>query len=188
MRRVVLLCAICAGVLHLAIAQDSIRVKPLYLHSGKIGLGIDGITGSPNLLMKYFFNNQLAMQIIIGLDIDQPGNTPPAGTSKVIGMAIRGGLSLIYHITHDVVSPYAGAEALFQYEKSGGFFAVVPDPKNSVLASGVFGAECFLNERFTVGMKQGLGVTVQLKRETPREGTDIKFSTSTVVTGRFYFN
>ena len=100
----------------------------------------------------------------------------------------RGGLSLLYHLTQDQVSPYVGIEGIFQYDKAGGFFAIVPDAKNSVLASGVLGGEYFINERFTIGIKQSLGVSVQLKRDVPKEETDIMFNTLTLVTGRFYFN
>lgn len=174
--------------LHSAYAQDSSRTKPAYLHSGKVGLGLDGITGSPDLLLKYFFNNQLAVQLIAGLDLDVPGGSPPLGFTKVTGMTVRGGLGILFHLTQDQVSPYVGVEGVFQYAKAGGFYPVVQDPKNSILASGVLGAEFFLNERFSVGIKQNLGIAVQLKRDTPSESTDIKFSTSTLATGRFYFN
>ncbi len=169
-------------------AQDSSRTKPAYLHAGKIGLGIDGITGSPNLLMKYFFNNQFAIQVIAGCDLDMPGGTAPTGTTKVNGITFRGGLSLIVHLTQDRVSPYVGFEGILQSAKSAGFFTVIPDPKNSIIASGVLGAEFFLDERFTLGIKHNLGIEVQLKRDTPKEESDIHFNTSTLVTGRFYFN
>jgi hypothetical protein len=169
-------------------AQEVMAEKSVYLHSGKIGLGLDGITGSTNLLLKYFVNNQLALQVIAGFDLDQPGGDAPQGSTKEMGMMARGGLSLLYHLTQDQVSPYVGIEGIFQYDKAGGFFAIVPDAKNSVLASGVLGGEYFINERFTIGIKQSLGVSVQLKRDVPKEETDIMFNTLTLVTGRFYFN
>lgn len=178
----------CVVILQYSQAQDSLRTKPSYLHSGKIGLGLDGITGSPNLLLKYFFNNQLAMQVIVGMELDVPGGSPPLGYTKVTGLTVRGGVGILLHLTQDQVSPYVGIEGIFQYAKSGGFYLEVEDPKNSILASGVFGAEFFLNERFSVGIKQNLGIDVRLKRDTPSENTDIKFSTSTLITGRFYFN
>ena len=91
MRKHLLLFTAVFVFLHSAYAQDSLRVKPAYLHSGKIGLGLDGITGSPNLLLKYFFNNQFAMQAIVGLDLDVPGGSTPQNYTKVTGMTIRGG-------------------------------------------------------------------------------------------------
>jgi len=168
--------------------QETVVEKTIFLHAGKIGLGLDGITGSTNLLMKYFLNNQLALQLIAGLDLDQPGGDAPSGTSKETGMTLRGGLSLLYHLTQSQVSPYVGVEGIFQYDKPGGFLTVVPDPINTVMASGVLGGEYFINERFTVGIKHNLGVTIQLKRDVPKENSNLKFDTSTLMTGRFYFN
>jgi outer membrane protein W len=188
MRKHLLLFATVFVFLQATYAQDSLRAKPAYLHSGKIGLGVDGITGSPNLLLKYFFNNQLAMQVIVGLDLDVPGGTTPQNYTKVTGMAIRGGLSIIYHLTQDQVSPYVGVEGIYQHEKTAGFFLIPLDPKNSFIGSGVLGAEFFINERFTLGIKHNLGMSVQLKRDLPKEETTIKFNTATLVTGRFYFN
>jgi len=188
MRKHLLLLAAVFVSLHSTYAQDSLRAKPAYLHSGKIGLGLDGITGSPNLMLKYFFNNQLAMQVIVGLDLDVPGGSAPSGSTKVTGMTIRGGLSILYHLTQDQVSPYVGVEGIYQYEKTGGFFLITIDPKSSFIGGGVLGAEFFINERFTLGIKHNLGMSVQLKRDLPKEETTIKFNTSTLVTGRFYFN
>jgi hypothetical protein len=162
--------------------------KSMYFHSGKIGLGLDGITGSPNLLMKYFVNNQLAFQVIVGVDLAQSGGDAPAGTTKETGLTVRGGLSLLYHLMQSQVSPYVGIEGVFQYDKPGGFFTVVPDPKNSVIASAVLGGEYFINERFSVGIKHNLGVTIELKRDVPPESSTLMFNTSTLMTGRFYFN
>lgn len=188
MRTTYLLLAICIGILQESNAQDSLRERPSYLHSGKIGLGLDGITGSPNLLLKYFFNNRLAMEAIVGADIDIPGGSEPAGQTKVNGITFRGGLSLLVHLTPDQVSPYVGVEGVFQYEKQSGFYNVVPDPKNSVIGGVVAGAEYFINERFTIGIKENLGMLVLLKRDLPKEETETRFNTSTVVSGRFYFN
>lgn len=188
MKKLFVLQVILVAALHFSHAQDSLRSKPVYLHSGKIGLGLDGITGSPNLLMKYFFNDQLAMQVIVGLDLDVPGGSTPPNYTKVTGMIVRGGLSFLFHLTQTQVSPYVGFEGMFQYEKQGGFFLIPLDPKNSVIGSGVLGAEFFVSEQFTVGIKHNLGVSVALKRDLPKEETNIKFNTSTVVTGRFYFN
>ncbi len=188
MRTLVLLLALCIGILHNSHAQDSSHVKASYLHSGKIGLGLDGISGSPNLLMKYFFNNQLAMQVIVGADVDLPGGTEPAGQTKVNGLTVRGGLSLLVHLTPEQFSPYVGVEGMYQYDKQGGFYNVVPDPKNSIIGGVVGGAEYFLSEKFTIGLKQALGVQVLLKRDFPKEETEIKFNTSALLSGRFYFN
>ena len=188
MKKLFALMVACVVVLQYSQAQDSLRTKPAYLHSGKIGLGLDGITGSPNLLLKYFFNNQLAMQVIVGLDLDVPGGSTPQNYTKVIGMVVRGGLSILYHLTQDQVSPYVGVEGIYQYEKTGGFFLIPLDPKASFIGSGVLGAEFFINEHFTLGIKHNLGISVQLKRDLPKEETSIKFNTSTLVTGRFYFN
>lgn len=187
MRNTLMTMVLCCFFSHVY-AQDSVRVQPIYLHSGKIGVGIDGLTGSPNLLMKYFANNQLALQVIVGLDIDQPGGSAPLGTTKVTGLAVRGGLSLLVHLMQNQVSPYVGLEGMFQYVKQGGFYTTVNDPKNSVLGSILFGGECFINERFTVGIRQSIGVDVQLKRDIPHEETDITIATSTLISGRFYFN
>jgi hypothetical protein len=162
--------------------------QPAYLRAGKIGLGLDGITESPNLLLKYFINNQLALQAIAGLDADIPGGTAPPGLTKVTGLNLRGGLSILVHLARDRVSPYAGVEGIFQRAKEGGFFAVVSDPKNSLQAECVAGVEYFLDERFTIGIKLGAGVDVRFKRDTPKEETHVSLATSTVFTGRFYFN
>ncbi len=167
--------------------QVSLSVGP-NLHAGKIGLGIDGITGSPNLLMKYFFNNQFAGQLIVGADIDSPGGDAPAGQQKVTGLTLRGGLSLLYHLTQDQVSPYVGVEGVFRNARQAGFFAIEPDPQNTVIVAAVLGGEYFPNEQFSFGIKHALGVAIEMSRDIPKEETDIRFSTSTLVTGRFYFN
>jgi hypothetical protein len=169
-------------------AQITVSLGQANLHPGKIGLGLDGITGSPNILMKYFFNNQLAGQIIFGMDINSPGGTVPAGQTKVTGIELRGGASLLFHITQDQVTPYVGVEGIFQTTKDGGFFTTIPDRKNIIVTSIVFGAEYFMYEKFSVGIKQNLGLEVMLARNIPKEENDIFFHTSTLMTGRFYFN
>ena len=174
--------------LSLADGQDSLGTKTMRLHAGKIGLGIDGITGSTDFLLKYFFNNQLAFQVIAGFDLDLPGGTAPSGQTKVTGVTARGGLSLVVHLSQDQVSPYVGVEGVYQYAKAGGFFPTVPDPKISLFSNGVIGCEYFMSERFTIGVKQALGAEVSLKRDVPSEETDVRLNTSTVVTARFYFN
>jgi hypothetical protein len=169
----------------LSLAQPAV---PATLHPGKIGLGLDGITGSPNLLLKYFFNNQFAGQVIVGFDLEVPGATAPAGQTKVNGLTLRGGVSLIYHLMKEQVSPFVGVEGVFQTAKQGGIYTTAPDPKNSIMGGFVFGAEYFLHEKFSLGFKQTLGVDVQLKRDIPKEDTNLSFALSTLFIGRFYFN
>jgi len=169
-------------------AQDSLGARGPRLHAGKVGIGIDGLTGSSNVLVSFFLNNQLALQAIAGLDLDLPGGTASANQTKVNGVTVRGGLSLLVHLSQDQVSPYVGVEGIYQYAKQAGFFSVVPDPKNSVMGNLIFGVEYFAADRFTVGIKQALGTNVALKRDVPREDTDITLNTSTAVTARFYFN
>ena len=169
-------------------AQLTLSLGNANLHPGKVGLGIDGIAGSPNLLLKVFLSNQVAGQVILGLSVDSPGGSAPNGYTKVTGTELRGGLSLLYHITNDQVSPYIGVEGVYQTRKDAGFYLVGPDAKNSLMVGAVLGAEYFIIERFSLGIKHALGVDVELKRDVPREETDIKFATSTLMTGRFYFN
>jgi hypothetical protein len=183
-----LLLLLCAMFAQTSVSQDTLRSRPVYLHSGKIGLGLDGITGSPNLLVKYFINNQLALQAIAGMDIDSLGGSAPPGYTRVTGLTVRGGLSVLFHLTQTQLSPYLGIEGVFQYQKQAGTFLIPPDPKNSIIGSCVFGGEFFLNEQFTLGIKQTLGANIRLKRDLPKEETVVMFNTSTLMTGRFYFN
>lgn len=166
----------------IATAQPESPLQP-----GKIGLGIDGVS-SPNLLLKVFLNNRLALQVIAGFNLDSQGGDAPTGQTKVTGMNIRGGLSVVYHLTGSVVSPYIGGEGIFQRVTTGGFFVTEPDPKNIVVAGLIFGAEYFINGQFTVGIKQNVGAQILLSRDVPKEETDTMLYTSTIVTGRFYFN
>jgi hypothetical protein len=126
--------------------------------------------------------------LIAGFELDSRGGTAPLGQTKVTGTTIRGGISILYHLMQTQVSPYVGAEGVFQTRKNAGFFATEPDSKKSFVAGGVLGAEYFMNEKFTLGIKHVLGLEVQLSRDVPPEETDVKLATSTVVTGRFYFN
>jgi hypothetical protein len=168
-------------------AQVTLNIGP-NLHGGKVGLGLDGITGSPNLLMKYFFNNQLAGELIVGGAIDRRGGDAPAGQKKVTGTTLRAGVALLYHLVQEQVSPYVGVEAVFQTEKAAGFYLQEPDAKSTVMAAVILGGEYFMNERFSFGIKHSLGAEFGLKRDVPKENTDVRFATSTLVTGRFYFN
>ncbi len=171
-----------------ALAQITLALGTAHLHPGKIGLGIDGIAGSPNLLLKVFLSQQVAVQVILGISIDSPGGSPPPGYTKVTGTELRGGASVLFHITNDQVSPYVGVEGVFQTAKDAGLFVREPDAKNSFQAGAILGAEYFIIERFSLGVKQTLGFDVALARDVPKEETDVKFATSTLMTGRFYFN
>ena len=124
----------------IALSQLTLAIGNANLHPVKIGLGVDGISGSPNLLVKVFLSKEVAAQVIVGVSIDSPGGSAPAGFTKVTGTELRGGLSLLYHLTNDQVSPYVGAEAIFQTAKNAGFFATEPDAKNSVpCVAGIWG-------------------------------------------------
>ncbi len=169
-------------------AQLNISIGQANLHAGKIGLGLDGITGSNDFLLKYFFSNQVAGQAIVGFAIDAPGGTAAPGVTKVNGTTIRLGLGVVVHLTQDQVTPYVGAEVLYQSETQAGFYVRVPDAKNNIFLSGVFGAEYFPAEKFSVGIKQSIGADFGLKRDIPEEESDVKLNTSTVFTGRYYFN
>lgn len=169
-------------------SQITLSLGSPNLHAGKIGVGIDGISGSPDLLLKYFANNQLALQLIVGVDITSLGGDALPGQVKVTGSNLRGGLSVLVHLSQDQVSPYVGAEGIFELEKEAGFYATEPDARKIVNGSLVFGAEYYFNEKICLGLKQALGAAFLLKRDVPKQSTDVKFQTSTLMTGRFYFN
>ena len=169
-------------------AQLTLSLGTANLHPGKIGLGIDGISGSPNLLLKVFLSDQVAGEVILGIGIDSPGGDAPSGYTKVTGTDFRFGLSVLYHITNDQVSPYVGVEGIFETQKDAGFYVKEPDSKNSILAGMVLGGEYFIIEKFSLGIKLTLGAGIGLERDVPKESKNIKFATSTVMTGRFYFN
>ncbi|MFN0156582.1 MAG: hypothetical protein ACKVRP_00755 [Bacteroidota bacterium] len=186
-RRTFIVVAVLLSIHGVSRAQVSVSLGP-NMHAGKIGLGLDGITGSPNFLLKYFFNNQFAGQLILGADVDSPGGDAPAGQTKVTGITMRAGASLLYHLTQDQVSPYIGVEGIFQNATQAGFYAIEPDAKNTIIVAAILGGEYFPNEQFSLGIKHALGVAMEMSRDLPKEETDIRFSTSTLVTGRFYFN
>jgi hypothetical protein len=158
------------------------------LHAGKTGLGIDGITGSPDIILKYFFNNQLAAQLIVGAAYDIPGGSAPNGLTKVNGLTLRGGISIIYHLNQDPLTPYVGMEGIFQRATVAGFYAVEPDPRNTMFVRALFGGEYFLFTRFSLGIRQSIGAEVRLSRSFPNEEQEIILSTGTAFTGRYYFN
>ena len=171
-----------------AFSQITLSLGAPNLHAGKVGLGIDGISGSPDFLVKYFFSSQFAGQLVAGANLDVPGGDPLPGMVKVTGLDLRGGLALLYHLTQDQVSPYVGAEGTLRWRKEGGFFEKAPEGRKIVNTSAVFGAEYYFNDRICLGIKQALGVDLLLKRDVPKEETDVRLSTSTLLTGRFFFN
>jgi hypothetical protein len=158
---------------------------------GTVGLGIDGITGSPNLLMKVFLTDRLAGQVIVGANFDILGGDAAEGQTKVTGTEIRGGLGLYYHLTNTRVSPYIGAEGIYQASKEAGFYTVEPDTKSSVIAGAVLGAEFFIDKNFSVGVKHTIGGQFDFKRDINNLGVkeegNSKIYTNTVLTARFYF-
>jgi hypothetical protein len=171
-----------------ASAQITLTLGAPNLHAGKVGVGIDGISGSPDLLLKYFLSNQIAGQLILGVDLEFPGGDPLPGQAKVTGIDLRGGVGLVFHLSQSQVSPYVGIEGIFESRKEGGFYTRQPDTKKIVTARALFGAEYYFNESISLGIKQALGGDFFLKRDVPKEETDVRFSTSTLLTGRFYFN
>ncbi|GAB6283040.1 MAG: hypothetical protein STSR0008_17940 [Ignavibacterium sp.] len=159
------------------------------IHQGKIGLGLDDVN-SPNLLMKYFFSDNFAGQVIVGFDLQSLGGDEPAGFTKVTGTDFRIGLGGLYHFNFEKVSPYFGVEAMFRTQKAPGFYITdtEPDAQNYILANIVLGGEFFLNEKFSLGIKHTLGFNFELSQDKPKHDTNVFFDTGTVFTGRFYFN
>jgi outer membrane protein W len=155
--------------------------------AGKFGIGIDDVN-SPNLAVKYFFSDKVASEFLVGFNLYSPGGDAPAGYTKVTGTDFRVGLSLLYHFSAGDFSPYVGVDGLFETNKTGGFYSIEPDAKNSVQANLVIGGEYFIAKQFSVGLKEKLGVDIKLSRDVPKEETDLYMNTSTVVTARFYFN
>ncbi|MEJ5350869.1 MAG: outer membrane beta-barrel protein [Melioribacteraceae bacterium] len=159
-------------------AQDS--------NQGKFGLGIDGVD-SPNLLAKYYVSDEFATEFMLGFDIYSPGGDAPRGQTKVTGTAFRVGLDGLYNFKVGKVTPYIGAEVLYQNMKEGGFFAVEPDAKSELFANLVLGAEYFIDNHFSFGIKHRIGADIKFSRDIPKEETDTYFKTSTQLTARFYF-
>jgi hypothetical protein len=164
----------------------SANVSAQSSRKGKFGLGIDGVE-STNMLATYYVSNQFSTDIIAGFDYYSPGADAPSGQTKVDGVNYRVGLDALYHFNIEKVSPYFGVEALFQSEKQGGFYAQEPDMKNSIAAGLVLGAEYFLNDNFSIGIKERVDANFKLSRDIPKEETDTYINTKTQVTGRFYF-
>lgn len=171
-----------------ASAQITLSIGTPNLHAGKVGVGIDGISGSPDFLLKYFLSGQVAWQLILGADLDFPGGDPLPGQTKVTGLDLRGGLGLIVHLSQSQVSPYLGIEGVVESRKEGGFYTQKPDAKTIITARALFGLDYFFNESISIGIKQTLGGEFQLKRDVPKEEANVRVSTLTLLTGRFYFN
>ena len=159
--------------------------------AGTIGLGIDGITGSPDILMKVFLADRIAGQVMVGAKYDIQGGDEPLGQTKENGYELRGGLGIYYHFTNTKVSPYIGIEGLYQASKEKGFYVTKPDTKSSVIAAAAFGAEYFLDKQFSVGIKESVGSQFDFKRDIgpdgQKENSSTKIYTNTVLTARFYF-
>ncbi|MDP4116974.1 MAG: hypothetical protein Q8903_12615 [Bacteroidota bacterium] len=156
-------------------------------YQGKVGIGIDGVN-SPNLALKYCFSDKVSSEFILGLGVYSPGGDASVGQTKVTGTDFRIGASVLYNLTQGDFIPYVGVEALYETNKSGGFYVKEPDAKNSVHASLVLGGEYFIAKQFSLGLKEKIGADIQLKRDVPKEETDFYLNTATVVTARFYFN
>lgn len=174
---------IVAGVLLLAgtsiFAQSS--------RAGKFGVGLDNISSSPNLMFKYYASDNFSMDFIVGADLKFLGEDAPVGETKVDGYNLRFGLAGSYHFNIDKVSPYLGLQAMYGINQDAGYYVVEPDPKNSLKVGLIFGADYFLFEKFSVGIKQNLGFDFQLSRDIPKEETDVLMNTKTELTARFYF-
>ncbi len=159
--------------------------------AGTVGLGIDDITGSPNLLMKVFLSDRLAGQVIVGANFDFPGGDEPTGQTKVTGTEFRGGLSLIYHFNNKRVSPYIGIEGIYKGSKESGFYVTEPDMKSNVKAGAIVGAEFFVDKQFSIGVKHTVGADIDFKRDINNLGVkeegNTKVYTNTVLTARYYF-
>jgi len=160
-----------------------------YPGKGKIGLGIDGINSSPNLLMKYFISDKVAGQVILGTDIDFPGGEDVVGKTKVNGTTFRGGLSVLYHFTKTRISPYLGVEGIYQSKKESGYYDLgyEPDAKSTVTAGIIFGGEFFIDKKFSLGIKESVNAEIGFKRDIPVENSNVKIGTNTVLTARYYF-
>lgn len=165
-------------------AQDASPV----VHKGKLGLGLDGIAGSPDFLLKYFVTDAVAVQVIAGYNADWPGGDAPTGTEKVNGSDLRVGVGALYHMTFDRLSPYFGARVLYRSQRNAGFAASEPDLKNHLVVGAVLGGECFLHDRFSLGVQHAVDLSIAMKRDKPAEASSTSLGTSTLVTGRFYFN
>lgn len=158
------------------------------LHNGgKIGIGIDNLTSSPNFLLKYYFTDKFSMNLITGLNYEALGEDAALGQTKVDGYDLRLGLAGMYHFNFNRVSPYLGVEAIYQIKKDAGYYSIEPDPKNNFSVGLIFGADYFLFDQFSLGIKQNFNFDFSLSRDIPKEETDVLINTKTELTARFYF-
>jgi outer membrane protein W len=174
---------ILAAVIMLVSVSTAQVIKP-----GKIGLGLDGATSAPNLALKYFFSDKIATEVLVGFNLYAPGGDTPQGATKVTGTDFRIGLAGFYHFSDGEFSPYFGVEALYESNKSGGFYLVEPDAKNSIKANLVLGGEYFPAKQFSIGLKEKFGLDAELSRDIPKEENDLYLKTATELTVRYYFN
>ncbi|HWQ82352.1 MAG TPA: hypothetical protein VN514_08790 [Ignavibacteria bacterium] len=160
-----------------------------YPGTGKFGLGIDGITSSPNIVGKYYFTDKIAGMIIAGADFDIPGGEETVGTEKVTGTDIRAGLAFMYHFTNTKVSPYLGIQGIYQNKKESGFYTTgtAPDARSYLNAGVIFGIDYFFDKNISVGIKETVGTEISFERDVPKQETNTKMNTNTVLTARFYF-
>ncbi len=167
----------------------SIGYSQDYPGKGKIGLGIDGITSSPNINLKYYFTDDIAGMLIAGANFDINGGDAPAGSKKVTGTDFRGGLAFMYHFTKTKVSPFIGIQGIYENVKDAGIYieGTEPDSKSSLNAGVIFGIDYFFDKKISIGIKETVGADFQFKRDKPVEDTNTKLSTGTVLTARIYF-
>lgn len=155
--------------------------------ANKFGVGLENISSSPNLMFKYYASDNFSMDFILGADLKFLGADAPVGQTKVDGYNLRFGLAGSYYFNVDKVSPYLGLQAMLGIKQDAGYYDVEPDPKNNLMIGLIFGADYFLVEKFSVGIKQNLGFDFQLSRDIPKEETDVLMNTKTELTARFYF-
>jgi len=157
------------------------------LSSGKAGFGIDGVT-SPNILFRYYFTDRLACEVTAGFGYEQPSGAPSAGQVEVNGMEFRGGFGVLYHLTGGPLTPYVGGAGFIRSEQQAGFYTQKPDPKLSVQAGFLFGADYFFERWFSLGVKQFLGADFRLSRDVPDEESTIAAGAETWFTARYFFD
>lgn len=166
-----------------ALAQDT-----PFLFAGKTGVGVDGFSGSSNWLVHYFLSDRFAGELTLGYNSVMPGADAPTGTHKVNGSDIRVGVAGLYYFLVDRMAPYVGAHVLYGIHKDSGFVVDEPDSKNSLLIGAILGADYFLHDRFSLGLRVDLDFSQSLKRDKPKEPTDSRLDTSGLMTARFYFH
>jgi opacity protein-like surface antigen len=179
---------VCAA-LTLSLAAASVQAQePDMLFAGKTGVGVNGFSGSPNWLVKYFLSDRFAAELQLGYSSVMPGADAPTGTHKVNGSDVRVGVAGMYYFLVDRVAPYVGAHVLYGMHKDAGFVVDEPDSKNTMVFGALLGAEFFVHNRFSLGLQTNLDLTSSLKRDKPKEATDSRIDTSAEMIARFYFH